>query len=287
MRTQSEPALAKWPFFLADLALFLVAGVVCYQSTRPMSLNALLLMSGCVALGAVLTILPFILQYRAAANLAQAGSLAETVAQIQHLERIAGQISNATAQWLNVQEQAEKTAVGAKEITDRMMAEAKAFGEFVQRTNDKEKATLRLEVDKLRRVETDWLQVLIRMLDHVYALHQAAVRSRQATVIEQVGHFQNACRDAARRVGLTAFVPADSEPFDAQRHQAHENNGTPVPNATISETIAAGYTFQGKVIRPALVRLHANGKPASNVPPPPSEETAQSQLPLESVNSAG
>jgi molecular chaperone GrpE (heat shock protein) len=285
MRTQSEPRLAKWPFYFADLALFITAGLVCYQSQRPMIPAALLLMTACVALGAVIGILPFILEYRAAAKSARADSIAGTVAQIQNLEKLAAQISNATGQWLNIQEQADKTAAGAKAITEKMSAEAHTFAEFVQRANDKEKATLRLEVEKLRRVETDWLQVLVRMLDHVYALHQGAVRSRQPGVIEQVAHFQNACRDAARRVGLSSFVPSDSEPFDAQRHQVLEGNGDPVPNSTISETIAAGYTFQGKLVRPALVRLHANGKtsPDDAAPSEPTaaSEAEQSQLPLE------
>jgi len=82
-------------------------------------------------------------------------------------------------------------------------------------------ATLRLEVEKLRRVESEWLQVAVRMLDHVYALHQGACRSGQPHLIEQVGSFQNACRDAARRVGVTPFTANEGEPFDAQRQLVH------------------------------------------------------------------
>src|SRR5262249_24518861 len=97
--------------------------------------------------------------------------------------------------------------------------------------------------------------VLVRMLDHVFALPQGALRSGQKNVIEQVGNFQNACRDVARRVGLTPFVPLAAEPFDAQRHQLLDHQSASAEGSVVSETLAAGYTFQGRLLRPALVRL--------------------------------
>ena len=149
----------------------------------------------------------------------------------------------------------------------------------MQRANDSERATLRLEVEKLRRAEADWLQVLVRMLDHVFALHQGALRSGQPGLIEQLGNFQNACRDAARRVGLTPFTANEAEPFDAQRHQLVEEGAKPPPDAVVAETIAAGYTFQGRLVRPALVRLRET--PAAVTAPAPEETPAQqSSLPL-------
>jgi len=110
----------------------------------------------------------------------------------------------------------------------------------------------------MRRAESEWLQVLMRMLDHVYALHVGALRTSQPGLIDQVGNFQNACRDVARRVGLSPFIAGDAEPFDGQRHRLAEGEAQPAPGAIISETVAAGYTFQGRLLRPALVRL-ANG----------------------------
>jgi molecular chaperone GrpE (heat shock protein) len=96
------------------------------------------------------------------------------------------------------------------------------------------------------------------MLDHVYALHQGAIRTGQPRLIEQLGNFQTACRDAARRVGLVAYAATAAEPFDAQRHQLVDVEAKAPLGAMVAETIAAGYTFQGKQIRAALVRL-SNG----------------------------
>src|SRR5260370_25560478 len=130
-----------------------------------------------VAEGAVLAIRPFLREYRLAMKLAEANALRDVVRQIQNVEGVAQQISSAPSHWQSVQEQADKTAGLAKQLSERMTAEVKGFTEFMQRSNDTEKANLRLEVEKLRRMETDWLQVSVRMLDHVYALHQGAVRS--------------------------------------------------------------------------------------------------------------
>jgi molecular chaperone GrpE (heat shock protein) len=74
-------------------------------------------------------------------------------------------------------------------------------------------------------------------------------------LIDQLAQFQNACRDTARRVGLTPFVAAPAEPFDQQRHQLMDTDAKPEPGAIVEETLATGYTFQGQLVRPALVRL--------------------------------
>jgi molecular chaperone GrpE (heat shock protein) len=205
--------------------------------------------------------------------------------QIKNIEQLAGQVRSATGQWQNVQDAADKTEAAAREIAERMTAEAQGFKEFMQRANESEKANLRLEVDKLRRAEADWLQVLVRVLDHVYALHLGAVRSGQPNLIEQMSNFQNACRDAARRVGLAPFIAALDEPFDGQRHQLVDGT-KPAPDAVVGETLAAGYTFQSRLVRPALVRLQATPPPdAGNDEAPPEPEPvpdgSQSQLPLE------
>jgi molecular chaperone GrpE (heat shock protein) len=272
MRNLTEPQLAKWPFFLGDVLLLGAAGFLVSQSKSGMSVWQMSFVVLCVAGGAWLAIMPFLFEYRLAMKLAQARELTKVVSQVQTLEAIATQIQQATGKWQNAQDCAEKTSGAAKDIADRMTAEVQAFTEFMQRANDGEKATLRLEVEKLRRAEADWLQVLVRMLDHVYALRVGAQRSGQAKLIEQVGNFQNACNDAARRVGLTPFVANDGDKFDAERHQLIEGDAKLANGAPVGEGIASGYTFQGKLLRPALVRLRKQA---------PGASVDQSQLALE------
>jgi molecular chaperone GrpE (heat shock protein) len=211
----------------------------------------------CVAGGAWLAIMPFLLEYRVFVRLAEARNLATVVGQMKDLETIAAQIGGATGQWQAIQEEAGKASASAKEISDKMSSEIRGFAEIAQRMNDAEKGALKLEVEKLRRVEGSWMQVLIRVLDHVYALNQAAVRSGEPALAKQIGYFEHACRDAARRVGLAPYVAQESEVFDVKRHQVAggNGNGAAKEGAMVEETVAAGYTFQGKLVRLALVRL--------------------------------
>src|SRR5436190_20765632 len=146
----------------------------------------------CAAGGAMLCIAPFLLEYRLLLKLADAETLTSVTAHLQNLDLVAKQIGSATGQWNTVQEHADKTAIQAQQISDKMSAEVKAFTEFLQRTSDSEKANLRLEAEKLKRAEADWLQVLVRILDHIHALHAGAVRSGQPRVIEQIANFQAA-----------------------------------------------------------------------------------------------
>jgi molecular chaperone GrpE (heat shock protein) len=289
MQNEPEPRLSKLPFFIADLFLLGAAYYISAYSKLPLSIGHSALLVLCVGAGALIAVLPFVLEYRLKARLAEGKQLATAVAQIENLEKVGSQITEATGLWQNAHGEAEKVKTAAQSIAERMNAEVQAFTEFMQKVNDNEKATLRLEVEKLRRAESDWLQVLVRMMDHVYALHLGATRSGQPKLIEQLAHFQNACRDAARRVGLTPFSADPAEPFNAERHQVLEGNGEPVSGASVAETLATGYTFQGRLLRPALVRLQDNGQSstASTGAVESSRADAQGDLPVASSSKSG
>jgi molecular chaperone GrpE (heat shock protein) len=263
MHDQTGPKLSKWPFFLGDALLLGAGWFISFKLPMGMWQAAFVVL--CAAGAACLGVLPFLLEYRVFVKLTEARGLATVVSQLDKLEEISAKIGGATSQWQAVHEEAGKTAKSARNIADRMTAEVTAFAEFMQHANDGEKATLRVEVEKMHRAEAEWLQTLVRILDHVYALNQGARRSGQANLIEQMGNFQNACRDAARRVGLTPFTANPGEPLDAKRHQLAEGNGKLPDGAQVGDTLATGYTLQGKQIRPALVRLlEKNGNGTSD-----------------------
>jgi|ERR1043166_4718952 molecular chaperone GrpE (heat shock protein) len=286
MHDARELKVTKWPFFLGDAILLGLAYFVCWQGKAPLGRWEITAAGICVTLGALLGILPFLLEYRALLKRIETSALGTAAEKIQNLEMLAAQISGATNHWQSAQDQADKTAALAREISERMAGEVREFTAFMQKINEGERATLRLEVEKLRRAENDWLNVLVHMLDHVYALHSGAERTGQTQLIGQLGRFQSACRDVARRVGLVPFGAAQQEPFDGRRHQWADGDSPPA-GALVTEMLATGYTFQGKPLRPALVRV-GNGAGPGGVPAgpgmaeiPAAERAGQSDLPLE------
>lgn len=286
MSNQTDLKFVKLPFFLCafgcDVVLVAFAYYYLLHSHSPLSFFEGVLLTLCVIAGAAVALLPFLLEYRAAVKMVETGAVVSTISQVQNIEEIARQITGATAQWQGVQEHCSRATTAVKAVSERMASEVATFGEFLQQSNDSEKATLRLEIEKLRRTEGDWVHVIVRMLDHTFALHQAAVRSGQPDLVLQLGNFQNACRDVARRVGLVPFAPAVDERFDPQCHQSSDSQVISVTDAKIRETIAAGYTYQGRLLRPALVSLQN--------PPPASVEVDASEppatLPEENVKAA-
>jgi molecular chaperone GrpE (heat shock protein) len=258
--------IPKWPFLLGNVALLGVAYAVIFHG-RPVP-HWGIIASACVALGALLGCLPFILDYRATGKLINANTIATAAEPLRDLEKFARQISDATGQWARVQEisqvNAEKTTTAAREIAERMAAEVRDFNEFQKKMSDSERTALRLEVEKFRRGEAEWLQTLVRVLDHVFALHTAALRSGNAQLAEPITHFQNACRGTVRRVGLVTFAAEPGEAFNAERHQLPANEKL-FDGAVVGETVASGYTFQGKLLRSALVRLRAANMSAPTI----------------------
>ena len=277
----SQLFVPKWPFFLGDAYLVGLAGFIYSESRLPLGHWELAACAICVALGALLGVLPFLLDYRALTKFVEADALGAVAHKIQDLEILAGQISSATSQWTDVHLQAEKTANTAREITERMAAEVRDFTTFMQKINEGEKATLRLEVEKLGRAEGNWLQVLVHVLDYVYELHANAARSDQPRLAEQLGVFQNACRDTARRVGLVAFTPAPGESYDVKRHKSADTDA-PSANSVVAAALAPGYTLQGRLVRPALVSLTIGQNPETASDRLSASDGNPNRVPLES-----
>jgi len=266
MNQAPEWKIPKWPFLLGNAVLLAVAAVLIYKAAHPISDLQIILAVSAVALGAILGCLPFILDYRAAGKMLEVNALSTVAAQLQDLKKYSTQIADATDQWARVQEitrsHSDKTVAATSGIADRMVTEIRDFNEFQLKLNDTEKGALRLEVEKLRRTEGEWIQVVARILDHIFALYLAASRSGQPELADQIGHFQNACRDAARRVGLTPFGAEPNDKFDPKRHRA-QGVENPADGALVAGLLAPGMTYQGRLIRLALVQLATGNEPVA------------------------
>lgn len=280
MNSASQWTVPKWPFLAVSILPIALAFGIVFKSEHPISTTLVLACVGCVVLGSVLACLPFIMEYKATGKLIEVNAVGTVSEKLDDLKHYAEQISSATGQWAMVQDvtkgNAEKTVAAAKEIAARMTEEIREFNEFQIKLNDTEKGALRLEVEKLRRAEGEWLQVVARILDHIFALHNAASRSGNVELAEQIGGFQNACREAARRVGVAPFAAAPGDKFDAQKYRAHGVENPPA-ESVVAETLAPGLSYQGRLVRPALVRLQDSNAPAAE--PVAASEPAAEPLP--------
>ncbi len=254
MSLSEVPRTPKWPYLLADVVLVVTAAAVAWKAAPVWTWKEIALVGGLTGLGAWIFIQPFQKDHEAAVKLFEQVNLASAAEKLGSLDKTAQQIAAATAQWQDIQTISTKTVNAAGNIASQIAAEAKGFSEFLTRANDGEKSTLRLEIEKLRRGEKDSLQVVIHLMDHCFALFQAASASGQPQLIQQIGNYRNACIDATRRVGILPYEAQAGEPFDSERHEIADGSEPP-QGATVDRTIAWGYTFQGVGIRRIQVAI--------------------------------
>ena len=262
MSDDRAPArLAKWPFYLADLLLCAVIFFVLNQLGAFEGTTDMLIVVACLvvaALAAWFSVLPWLKEHHAATQLSDSSNLKTSLEQIKSVEKVADLIRQSNSQWQGVQDASARTLTSAREITDKMKVETDEFMKFISSAHDQERAGLRLEVEKLRRMEGDWIKVAVQMLDHVFALARAAERSGQAQLIKQLQQFQNACRDVARRMGLAPFVPTIGDAFDHRAHQLPNPQMTAQEGDRIKDVLASGFTYQGQLLRRSLVLLDSS-----------------------------
>jgi len=255
---RSSGRLPKWPFYFADAMLSAVAIYVLYQLGSIQGPWEMAAAGGCLLAagwGAWFSIKPWLVEYHTVSKQAESTNLKSSLEQIKDLDSIAALIRNANSQWQGVQDASGRTVQAAQEISERMKAETADFMNFIQKAHDQERSNLRLEVEKLRRMEGEWIKTTVQILDHVFALNQAAARSGQEGLVAQLGQFQNACREVVRRMGLAPYIPVKFETFNAQAHQLPDANFTPPVDARVGEVLATGFTYQGQLLRRALVLL--------------------------------
>jgi len=254
MNNEPPPQIIKWPFLVGDMLLLVAAVAVQFQSPAPLTLWHHLLTIAAVGLGASLLAIPYILEHKGEVRLLDSAQLTSSLAQIHKLEALGQNVAASTAHWQSIHDQNNRTVLHVREVAEKMSVETRQLAEAIKKADDSDKNHLRLEVEKLRRGEGEWLQIVVRILDHVFALSQAAERSGQPTLMEQINQFQYACRDSARRIGLVPITVVPNDFFDPNRHQVFE---APEPDAgkRIATMLATGFTLQGQLIRKVLVTV--------------------------------
>ena len=260
MTDRAVPNLGLWPFLLADILFLGMAALIVYLSPRPLDMLHISALITCVGAGAWCSFLPFLRRFQAGLKLQESANLQSAVEQIGQIDRVARQIEDATRNWELSSEHSNRTVEAAKSISEKMHSEAVEFGQFLESANDIEKNHLRLEVDKLRQVEKQWLQLTLHLLDHVYSLYLAGLRSGQDNVIAQLTQFKDACRELIRRIGLIPENVEPGVPYDPDQHQLPASETSPTGPAVIEDMLAPGYTFQGQPLRKPLVVISETGR---------------------------
>jgi molecular chaperone GrpE (heat shock protein) len=112
--------------------------------------------------------------------------------------------------------------------------------------------SIRASTETACQNENATLPAVIEILDHVFALTVAArCNGSQQTASKLLDN----CRAAVGRFGLVILVPLPGERFSNDWHRLADLNQSSF-NAAIVETVAAGYSLNGRLLRQAVVILN-------------------------------
>ncbi len=158
--SDSPPGLPTWLFVVTDLALIAAAAAIAVLSPAPLSSQAMLLIVGCVGLGAVVGLLPLVARYERLKNavLDDRQRALETLAQTVH--ETAQQISIATGSLHEIADLAQKNLRHAEHLPHKLQEKIAEFQAQLADANDAEKAELEQELTALRSSESERLEAI-------------------------------------------------------------------------------------------------------------------------------
>lgn len=246
---------------MGDLLLLGASGWVAWglhEGRLPWAAATAALVVGGVAAGAWVLATPFLRDHDAATRRSEQEILADTLQQVRQVETAASGISTSAGHIQSAQQALERARAASEQVVARLDEQRQSLAELQSRTLDHERQTMRIELEKLRRGEEESVRVLCHLLDHNYAVFQAGQRSGQPTLAQQLAQYRAACLDAVRRLGLAAHEARPGEAFEPSRHEPAEGHQAG-PGAVVAGTVACGYTFRGKGIRPIIVAIEAVG----------------------------
>lgn len=265
--------IAKLPFIIGDLLLLMMAGWIIWDTGGLPGGYLLAAVIGCLVVGMFFSVLPFLLDYRAELKREEINEFQNVSEQLKSLTKLEEHIRHATSQWQAIQDHCLQTVQNADQIAKSMSEESQRFTEVMQSMNVSEKEHLRVEIEKLRRGERDWLQSIVRVLDHVFALHKAAIQSGQEKLIHQITNFQHAVTDTMRRMGLVQHLAEPGAAYNSELHQLLDKENEQLEEPAVVETLAPGFTFQGRMVRLPLVKLAEKSSLPQQEPVAPAKQS--------------
>jgi molecular chaperone GrpE len=142
-------------------------------------------------------------------------------------------------------------------LKERLLRMAADFDNYRKRTR-------RDIADAERRVQENLINVLVQPFDNLERAAQHAESAQDVKALaEGLKMVQRQFEDALNTVGIQR-ISAMGKPFDPSEHEAVQHIQTDqVPPGAVAQELRAGYRWQDRLIRPALVVVAKAPAPAA------------------------
>lgn len=158
---EEAPPLKLWPFLVGDAVLVATAILIANQAKAPLAPAPLVAIAGCVALGAILALIPFVLNHTRRQDLALADRQREIAALAQSTATSAEQLSIAASSLHAIAESAARAAKLAEQIPHKVQDKINDFKSQLNEVAVTENESLSQEINTLRASETERLETAL------------------------------------------------------------------------------------------------------------------------------
>jgi hypothetical protein len=158
---EEAPPLKTWPFLAGDAVLVATAILIANLAHAPLSATASLTIAGCVSLGAVFALIPFVLNHTRRQDIALADRQREISALAQSTATSAEQLSIAAASLHSISETAARAAKLAEQIPHKVQDKINDFKAQLNEVAVTENESLTQEINTLRASETERLETAL------------------------------------------------------------------------------------------------------------------------------
>jgi len=239
---EEVPPLTPWPFLIGDAVLLATASLISYQSHAPLTGLPLLAITSCVALGATLAVIPFLLNHTRRQELELTDRQREISALAQTTATSAEQISIAVASLHAIAETTTRALKTVDLLPHKMQEKINDFKTQLNEVVVTENESLAQEINTLRTSETERLETAlagVRKIIAELAAIESSSRKQLADLNASLARFSTAAEqsaDATAKTIETASAAAEKSLAEAQ---------TAAANA-IKESIATALASLGR-----------------------------------------
>jgi len=197
---EEVPPLNPWPFLIGDAVLLVTAALISSQSNAPLTGLPLIAVASCVGLGAVLALIPFVLNHTRRQDLALADRQREIAALAQITATSAEQISIAASSLHGIAEATTRAIKLAEHLPQKMQDKINDFKTQLNEVAVTENEALSQEVNTLRASEIERLETVlsgVRKTAADLAMIEAISRKHLSELNESLSRFVLAAEKAA------------------------------------------------------------------------------------------
>jgi len=197
---EEVPPLNPWPFLIGDAALLATACLISSQTRAPLTGLPLIAIAGCVALGAVLAVIPFLINHTRRQELALAERQREIAALAQITATSAEQISIAASGLHSIAESTARSLKLGEQLPHKIQDKINDFKTQLNEVAVTENEALAQEINTLRSNETERLETAlggVRKTAADLAAIEAANRRHLSELNESLNRFIASAEKAA------------------------------------------------------------------------------------------